>query len=458
MLLVTKAMPSSPFRIPNIRRFIAFRILFNARFYYPVFTIIFLDFGLSLEQFAILNAVWAATIVLLEVPSGALADTIGRKNLVVASAAIMVLEVGLICVAPIGEHPIVFYLFLLNRILSGTAEAAASGADEALAYDSLKKDGDENEWSHVLESQMKWQSLAFVIAMSAGAFLYDAGTINRFLSWIGSDFEISKAVAMRLPLILTFLLGLLALKTALSMEELEDETCSGGVTSLKECRSTLAASFRKTLDAGAWILRTPAAFLVILAGLLFDHAGRMAVTLNSQYYRQIDLPEASFGLISSALAMMGVFIPKYAKRLVATRSQRFNFFLLGAITLLAFWTMTLFIPHWGALSMALLYICFFLTGFFVSHYLNQTTSSEMRATVLSFKGLSYNLAYGGIGILYAQLVANLRSEIPPALAATPQAEGQLFKEAMQWFPGYFVVLFAVVFAIAFFVRRKPTQS
>jgi len=30
--------------------FIAFRIFFNAGFYYPVFTILFLDFGLTLER------------------------------------------------------------------------------------------------------------------------------------------------------------------------------------------------------------------------------------------------------------------------------------------------------------------------------------------------------------------------------------------------------------------------
>ena len=64
----------------NIRRFIAFRALFNARFYYPVFAIIFLDFGLSLDQFALLNAIWALTIIIAEVPSGALSDLLGRKK------------------------------------------------------------------------------------------------------------------------------------------------------------------------------------------------------------------------------------------------------------------------------------------------------------------------------------------------------------------------------------------
>ncbi|RPJ75670.1 MAG: MFS transporter, partial [Desulfobacteraceae bacterium] len=51
---------ASPFEVRNVTLFIWFRLFFNARFYYPVFTVLFLDFGLSLEQFALLNAAWAA--------------------------------------------------------------------------------------------------------------------------------------------------------------------------------------------------------------------------------------------------------------------------------------------------------------------------------------------------------------------------------------------------------------
>ena len=51
----------------NVRLFMAFRILFNIRFYYPVFMVMFLRYGITLEQFGLLNAVWAVVIVLLEV-------------------------------------------------------------------------------------------------------------------------------------------------------------------------------------------------------------------------------------------------------------------------------------------------------------------------------------------------------------------------------------------------------
>src|SRR5210317_131872 len=122
---------ASPFQIPNVRLFIIFRVLFNARFYYPVFSILFLDFGLTLSQFAILNAVWAATIVVCEVPSGALADIFGRRNLLVFAGSLMVIEIALWAFVPRDNLTLLFWVFVLNRILSGMAEAAASGADEA---------------------------------------------------------------------------------------------------------------------------------------------------------------------------------------------------------------------------------------------------------------------------------------------------------------------------------------
>lgn len=129
-----------------VRKFIIFRVFFNARYYYPIFAVLFLDFGLTLEQFAILNAIWAGTIVLAEVPSGALADIIGRKRLVCCSALLMVMELAILCLVPLGNTTLVFAAFAINRVLSGLGEAAASGADEALAFDTLKAKGLEDQW------------------------------------------------------------------------------------------------------------------------------------------------------------------------------------------------------------------------------------------------------------------------------------------------------------------------
>lgn len=80
--------------------------------------ILFLEFGITLEQFGLLNAAWAAVIVLLEVPSGALADLVGRRRLLVAAAVLMVVEMLLLCLVPV---PAVWVspTLLRDRIVNG---------------------------------------------------------------------------------------------------------------------------------------------------------------------------------------------------------------------------------------------------------------------------------------------------------------------------------------------------
>src|SRR5271154_6279379 len=85
----------------NWRRFVWFRVLFNSRFYYPVLAVLFMDLGLSATEYTLLNFAWALAIVFTDLPAGVLADRIGRRPLVVAAGACMVLEMGLLAVAPL---------------------------------------------------------------------------------------------------------------------------------------------------------------------------------------------------------------------------------------------------------------------------------------------------------------------------------------------------------------------
>ena len=146
-----------PFQHKNLRLYLWFQIFYNARFYYPVLAILFLDLGLTLDQFVVLNAIWAATILFAEVPSGALADILGRKTLIVTASILMLLEMALLLFAPIDGGWTLFGLCAANRILSGLSEAAASGADQALAYDTLVEHGQEDQWDDALATTMRWQ-------------------------------------------------------------------------------------------------------------------------------------------------------------------------------------------------------------------------------------------------------------------------------------------------------------
>ncbi|MFO7737195.1 MAG: MFS transporter [Desulfatiglandaceae bacterium] len=439
----------SPLAIPNIRFFIYFRVFFNARFYYPVFTILFLDFGLTLQQFALLNAVWAASIVLLEVPSGALADIVGRRNLLVFAGVLMVAEMALLCLVPLGRPKLLFMIFLLNRILSGAAEASASGADEALAYDSLKEEGNTQDWGRVLEIQMRRQSIAYIGAMSLGAAVYDPALMQRFADWVGFHVTLSQNITLRFPLYLTLGMAVLTLLTTLRMKEAVMKP-DGECIQIKDCGRSIADAFRVTLRAGGWILRTPFPLVIIAAGLLFDSTIRMIITLNSQYYRLIELPEASFGLIGSGLAVLGIFIPRVARTLVRNYSPTFNLAVMAVTSVVGLAGMTFFIPVLGIFPVALLFSVMYLLNFFLSHYLNRITESGQRATVLSFKGLSLNLAYGLIGLLYSLLLALLRRriEVSPNDLGAQGVENTVFIQSIAWFPWFFLLALAVLVVFA----------
>jgi MFS family permease len=448
--------PKPPFKICNVRYFVAFRVFFNARFYYPVFTILFLDFGLTLQQFALLNVAWAATIVLLEVPSGALADTVGRRNLLVFAASLMVVEMLLLCFAPMGNLNLLFVIFLVNRVLSGTAEAAASGADEAIAYDSLKQEGQVSDWGAILEKQMRLQSIAFIVAMSLGAAVYDPTLMGRVGQWLGIKIRFTQELTLRFPLYLTLLMAIMTLYTTLRMKNVCDVD-DVDTPAEKGRGNTIIQSFKLTFQAGRWILNTPFALVVILSALVFDHTARMVITLTSQYYRLIHLPEASFGLIGSGMAALGIFIPRTAKKLAERHSPKTNLGIMFVLTLIGLFMMTLFLPVIGLLPILFLFSGMYLLMFFSSYYLNRITNSSQRATVLSFKGLSLNLAYGLIGLLYSLLLAILRSQASESQISLggQGLENVLFTKSISFFPWYFLLTFI---ALLVFSRWKLKGS
>jgi MFS family permease len=435
----------SPYSIPNIRLFIAFKVFFSSRFYYPVFTILFLDFGLTVAQFSILNAVWAATIVLAEVPSGALADIIGRKKLLVFASLTMIVEIGIISFIPKTNPTLVFYAFLVNRVLSGLAEAAASGADEAIAYDSLAAKGNPDQWGNVLEVLMRFQSIGFIVAMSVGAAIYDPNLMNKIFRFFGANINFTQDITMRFPLYLTLILGILAFITTL---QLEDPNESPGIESKK---TPVKEAFGLTLKAGLWILKTKFALSVILFGMMFDGIIRMVITLSSQYYRMVELPESTFGLIGSLVAMLGFIIPKIANTLAEKKKPAHAIAITAGLSLTGLSTMSLFWPYTGLIPALITFSAMYFTGFFVSFYINKVTPSDQRATVLSFKGLAYNISYGVLGVLYALLLKAEKEGI-----ASPDIENAVFVETFYWFPVTLVLWFSGLLMIYFiFLKEDP---
>jgi hypothetical protein len=140
--------------------------------------------------------------------------------------------------------------------------------------------------------------------------------------------------------------------------------------------------------------------------------------------------------------VFGFFVPVLARRLVARRTMRGNFTLVAALVFVALVGISQVWPIYGLLWLLPLGTAMSLTQFFVSHYLNEVvTDSRQRATVLSFRGLAFNLAYGGVGLLFAGLSRALSGRGSPEV---------VFAQALGWLPWYFIATAAL---LAFAWRR-----
>lgn len=435
--VIADLQPGGPlWSLPNIRWVIGFRILFHARLYYPVFAVLFLDFGLSMQDYALLGALWAASIVLFEVPSGALADSLGRRPLLIGAALCLIVEMALLAWAPTGDRELVLLLFALSRLCSGLGEALASGADEALSYETLVAAGIAERWPQVLALQMRLQSMAFILSMSLGAFLYDAGALNAFFEGLQLGLHISADQARRLPLLGGVLMGCGALYCAVQTREQRTFNLPTAAL-LRQVHANVVRAFW-------WTVRQPLALVLLVAGMALDSVARTLVTMASEYYRLIGFPEASYGVIGSAMALLGVFLPGLWRFMLASGGAIRNGCLMGAMLLAGLFGLACMRSAAGLLPMALVFAVMMGTGFFVSRYLNLIVPESMRATVLSLRSLAQYLAYGLCGLWYAA-----SAQILYADAHAPQ----VFERMLGHFPGYTAIWFLCILLLG--ARQRP---
>lgn len=122
---------------------------------------------LSWQEIALVTSVGLFVQLLLELPSGALADLWGRKNTVLFGRALGVIGFGILTFATD------FRMFLLGNILYLSNWAFESGALSALLYDSMKENGrSEEEYQKVEADTFFWCTIGMAISSVLGGYLY----------------------------------------------------------------------------------------------------------------------------------------------------------------------------------------------------------------------------------------------------------------------------------------------
>ncbi|MRH86215.1 MFS transporter [Nocardia sp. SYP-A9097] len=137
--------------------------------YYALYALLFADHGLSTAQISSLLVIWSATSFLLEVPSGAWADTVSRRALLILSGVL--LTAGFLVWTLLPSYA----GFAAGFILWGTAGALRSGTFEALIYDDLVARASTSAYPRLMGYTRAAAESAALIGILAAAPLYAWG-------------------------------------------------------------------------------------------------------------------------------------------------------------------------------------------------------------------------------------------------------------------------------------------
>lgn len=130
-----------------------------------VATLFYLSRNLGLDQIFYLLVIWSVVGIILEVPSGYLADMIGRKKTIILGVGLHALSIAVLFVANS------FPLFALFIALQSAAYAAFTGTDSALLYDSLRELGDVGSSLRVSGKYISSKRLAKIFIPLLGAIV-----------------------------------------------------------------------------------------------------------------------------------------------------------------------------------------------------------------------------------------------------------------------------------------------
>lgn len=154
-------MPLSRF----IRLFYLFQFFFDFIFIYAVEKLFLIDRGLSLSQIGVILTLWSIMTLILEVPTGTLADKWSRRKMLILSGLFFACCYSILSVS--GS----FWLVLLAFFFRTLGSTFASGTLQAYVFDNLKVNHQEDQFEKIWGRGNALRTLGIGVAVIFGGFM-----------------------------------------------------------------------------------------------------------------------------------------------------------------------------------------------------------------------------------------------------------------------------------------------
>ena len=327
----------------------------------PIIVLFFQENGLSMCQVFLLQSVFSIVIVISEVPSGYLADIIGRKISIIIGC--------ILAFAGFATYSLSygFWGFLFAELFLGLSNSFISGADSALIYDSLIEIKSKNEYKKI-EGRL----------LSVGNFSEGiAGLVGGFLA----------LVSLRTPFYFEAAITFLAIPVAFSLVEPERHKLDNSEGNLKSILRIVKYALHDHAEIKWLIMYSAMIGVAILTMVWFVQP----------YLKLVQLPLALFGVVWAGLQFSVGIFSFYAHRIELFVGRKRTLILLIILTVLGYCLLSVFRSFWAIIFIVILYFIRGISYPVLKDYINQTITSDIRATVLSVTNLVRRLFFSIFG-------------------------------------------------------------
>lgn len=309
--------------------------------------------GMSLVEIGLLESIFHITGFISEIPSGAIADLIGRKKIIVLGRITALIS------SVIMLYSNSFWGFAIGFVLSAWGYNMNSGSEEALIYDSLKEIKREEEYLKINGK------LNLIIEIARGLSVFIGGILAE------KSFDLSYICAI--------LVGIFSLSTAISFKE----------TSLIEKRErvTLRSHFKEclsTLKENIKLIK-----ILIFFPTIFTFSA-IIYFYGQQYFCDMGLSKSMIALIflgNGIISALGALVCEKIENILKDNTSIYISLLIG-IDIILFGTSK------GIVSIILFLILGFLTAMLEpisSNKINNLVESKQRATIISVESMFFSL-------------------------------------------------------------------
>lgn len=340
----------------NLTKLYILRGLAFAWFPIPTIILFYESYGLNIEQIVLLKTILSLSILVLEVPSGYLADLWGRKACLVIASGVWIVSWLIYCTGAS------FTEFAIAEILAGVAGSLISGANTALGYDTLLQLRREDFYQ-------VWEGRLVAIAGISEAI---CGIIGAAIASINLVYPF---YLQTVCLVIYFIL-------ALTLVEPKSHQVIVSNQKLNQLKNILLDVFKR-----------PKLRWLILLSSTFSSATFLIVWLSQDYLQQLNIPIQAFGW-AWAIFHLGMSLASvnshHLQRIFGVQQTTFLLILTMGISYICLGSIR---QVWGIVFILIIYLVRGFCSPLILNAINQQISSSMRATILSINSLVFRVAF-----------------------------------------------------------------